>query len=55
MQPDAETLLFLSIILNKLISYFFLGHYRERIRLDKIDPLEHELLVDALRLDPERL
>lgn len=55
MQPAAETLLFLSIALRKPLSYFFPGHYGERIRLEKIDPLEQELLMQAHRLDDDDL
>ena len=55
MQPDAETLLFLAITLRKPISYFFPGHYGERIRLEKIDPLEQVLLLQAHRLSDDDL
>jgi transcriptional regulator with XRE-family HTH domain len=55
MQPDAETLLYLSLTLRKPISHFFPGHYGERIRLEKIDPLEQELLMQAHRLDDDDL
>lgn len=55
MQPNAETLLVLSIILNKPISYFYPGPISEIIRLENIDPLEHELLLQAHRLDDDDL
>jgi transcriptional regulator with XRE-family HTH domain len=55
MQPDAETLLYLSLVLNKPVSYFFPGPYGERVRLENIDPLEQELLMQAHRLDDEDL
>lgn len=55
MQPDAETLLFLALNLNKPISYFYPGPYGERMRLERVRPLEQELLMQAQRLDNEDL
>jgi hypothetical protein len=55
MQPDAETLISLAISLRKLLSNFFPGHYGERIRLEKIDPLEQELLLQSHRFSDEDL
>ena len=51
MQPDAETLLYLSGVLRKPVSYFFPDQYGEIIRLENIEPLEHELLLQANLLD----
>lgn len=55
MQPDAETLLYLSAILRKPVSYFFPDQYGELIRLDNINPLEQELLMQAKRLNDNDL
>ena len=55
MQPDAETLLYLSITLRKPVSFFFPSDWGEHIRLESLHPLEHELLLQAKRLDEDDL
>jgi transcriptional regulator with XRE-family HTH domain len=55
MQPDAETLVYLSLVLRKPISYFFPKHYVEVIDPDEIHPLLHELLTNAAHLSDEDL
>lgn len=55
MQPDAETLLYLSLNLNKQISFFFPDELGESIRLEDLNPLEHELLLQIKRLTNEDL
>ena len=55
MQPDAETLLYLTLVLNKPISYFFPSQFGAYIRLESLDPLLQELLMNAQRLSEEDL
>ena len=55
MQPDAETLLLLALNLSKPISYFFPRPYGDRVRLEFINPLEQELLMQSQRLNNDDL
>lgn len=53
MQPDAETLMMLALILRKPVAYFFPGPYGEYIRQEGLSDLEQELLFQTRRLDEE--
>ena len=55
MQPDAETLVYLSEALRKPIGYFFPKRYVEVIDPDEIHPLLHELLTNAAHLSDDDL
>lgn len=55
MQPDAETLMDLSVVLAKPLTYFFPSPYGDELRTDKIDDVEKELLLLARRLPKEDL
>ena len=55
MQPDAETLLYLSLALRKPVATFFPGQYGEFVRMNNLDPLLQELLQNAAHLSNEDL
>lgn len=53
MQPDAETLLYLSIHLSRPISYFYPDDLSRYIEPSEVDPREQELLIHARILGDE--
>jgi transcriptional regulator with XRE-family HTH domain len=55
MEPDAETLLMLSLILEKPLAYFFPKKYRRVTEISNLTDLESELLVQARRLSEDDL
>jgi len=55
MLPDAETLVYLSLVLRKPIGYFFPSRYVEVIDPENIHPLLYELLTNAAYLSDEDL
>lgn len=55
MQPDAETLMMLSLVLRKSLLFFYPGHYGQELRQDELDTLEQELLFVAQALPEEDL
>lgn len=55
MEPDAETLLYLSYHLNKPIAYFYPAPYKPDIQPGDLSEKENELLIQARRLPEEDL
>jgi transcriptional regulator with XRE-family HTH domain len=55
MQPDAETLLYLSLQLDKPVSYFYPDDLSEFIEPKELNPLEQELLIQARKLGDDDL
>ena len=51
MQPDAETLLMLSLVLHKPVAYFFPDRYGELMRLEALTSQKEGLLLQAQRLN----
>lgn len=55
MQPDAETLLMIALVLKKPLAYFIPSPYGEYFGLEKLSVLEQELLLQAKRLEEDDL
>jgi transcriptional regulator with XRE-family HTH domain len=56
MQPDAETLLMLSLVLRKpIIQFFPAGELEDLVDLENLNPTLQELLLNAMRLSEDDL
>lgn len=55
MQPDAETLMMLSLVLQKPIPSFYPGDYGKELRQEDMDPLEQDLIFIAQSLTEDDL
>lgn len=53
MEPDAETLLLLSLTLKKPIAFFFPNIYRHFLEIGKLSDFEQELILQFRRLADE--